>query len=267
MTINKKPTVGLGILSWKAHKTIRKTLASYQQENLFSLFNQSLIYFNDIDDKDREIADENGLSCAGGPNIGIFGGIKKIATHLESMDYILFLQNDCPMVENHTEMQRQLSSAIQLLEEGKINMMRMRHRWKVGEGFDLHKYLRYFGVTELHPDFRFEETDVQREAPPEAPLKKLRRLLRPKKARKLLGMGIYLEKNPLLIHPGLIQKENGIFIVDSSIIPFTEQSFLIGKGFISTLIDYVERYPRNRTLNGFQSIKIALNVNYWKKWE
>lgn len=265
MITNKKPTIGLGILSWKAHETIRKTLASYQQENLFSLFDQSLIYFNDIGEEDRKIAKEAGLLCTGGVNTGIFGGMEEIAKHLSSMDYILFLQNDCPVIEDNNETRRQLSEAIHLLEEGKIDMMRMRHRWKVGEGFDLHKYLRYFGVAELHPDFSFEETGIQKKELPETLLKKIRRLLRPRKAKKLLGKCVYLEKEPHLIYPKSIRKENNIFIMDSSILPFTEQSFLIGKEFISTLIDHVKAHPSNRTLNGFQSMEIALNGNYWKK--
>lgn len=264
MTTTKKPTIGLGILSWEAHKTIRQTLASYQQENLFSLFDQSLIYFNDIGKEDRKIAAENGLPCAGGPNLGIFGGMKGIAKYLEDMDYILFLQNDCPMVEGYEEMHRQLSTAIRLLEEGRIDMMRIRHRWKVGEGFDLHKYLRYFGVSELHPNFSLEETGISKEELPETHLKKIRRILRPRKAKKLQGMSAYLEQKPHLVHPHIIEKTDNVFIVDSSAIPFSEQPFLIGRNFLNTLFDYVEKHPRSRTANGFQTMEVPLNVAFWK---
>ena len=77
------PKIGLGILSWRAHETIRKTLANYIEIRLFDLFDQSLIYFNDICDEDRTIADEAGIPYEGGPNSGIFGGMKALAHHLD----------------------------------------------------------------------------------------------------------------------------------------------------------------------------------------
>jgi len=264
MTQQEKIKVGVGILSWRAHETIRQTLLSYEQEKLFSLFDQSILYFNDLCEEDKRMANEFKVPFAGGENLGIFEGMRAIAKQLDSMDYILFLQNDCPMVENHEELKRQLAEAIALLEEGTIDMIRMRHRWKVGEGFDLAKYLRYFGVSELNESFSFEETGIQRETLPDSLAKKLRRTFRPSKAKKLLGMSVYLEKNPHLIHPRFIQGEGDTFIVDSAVIPFTEQPFLIGKKILSQLFDYVEKHPRSRTLNGFQTMEIPLNDSFWK---
>ena len=265
MIAGGKHKIGLGILSWRAHETIRKTLTNYNDTRLFELFDQSLIYFNDICDEDRKIAEEAGLSCEGGPNIGIFGGMKALAKHLSEMDYILFLQNDCPAAADHDPIKRELDIAVDLLQSGQADMIRMRHRWEVGEGFDLHKYLRYFGVKKLHPDFNFEQTGIRQEELPETVNKKILRMMRPGKAKKLIGMSVYLETNPLLRFPAYIQKEGESFIIDSSVIPFTEQSFLIGKAFMNQLFDYVEENPRKRTLNGFQSMEIALNVDYWKK--
>jgi hypothetical protein len=259
-----KNTIGLGILSWRAHNTLRQTLASYEQENLFSLVDESVIYFNDICDADIEIAQAADLQYAGGKNSGIFGGMQNLAQRLNS-SYLLFLQNDCPLAESRESIHQQLNQAVELLENNKIDMMRLRHRWKVGEGFDLHKYLRYFGVKELHPDFDFEDTGVNKKELPDSILKKLRRFFRPSKAKKLIGKSVYLEKNPHLTHPRFIEKEGNIFIVDSSVLPFTEQSFLIGRHFMASLMDYVEQHPKQRTLNGFQSMEIALNVPYWKK--
>ena len=46
--------ISLAILSWKAHDTIRKTLNSYNKENLLSLFDESFIYFNQISEEDKQ---------------------------------------------------------------------------------------------------------------------------------------------------------------------------------------------------------------------
>jgi hypothetical protein len=259
------PKIGLGILSWRAHETIRKTLSNYNKNGLFELFDQTLIYFNDLCDEDRSIAEEAGIPYEGGANSGIFGGMKALAHHLKEMDYILFLQNDCPAAVDHDAIKHELDRSIGLLQSGTADVVRMRHRWQVGEGFDLHKYLRYFGISKLNTHFNYDQTGIRKEEVPETLEKKIRRLLRPGKAKKLLGMSVYLEENPELLYPYYIRKIGETFIIDSSVIPFTEQSFLIGKEFMSQLFDFVDKNPRKRTLNGFQSMEIALNVPFWGK--
>lgn len=264
-TGSSRPTIGIGILSWRAHDTLRKALSSYQQANLFSLFDQALLYFNDPCETDADIARSFGLSFKGGPNSGIAGGMKGLIENLNTSDYLLLLQNDCPLVETYETARHRLLEALELLQNHKIDLMRLRHRWNVGEGFDLHKYLRYHGVKKLDPNFDFSQTGVKPEELPDGILKKVRRLLRPFKARKLIGMSVYLEREPHLIHPKYIQKEGDVFIVDSSVMPFTDQSFLTSATFIKQLMRVVDANPKKRTLNDFQTPEISLNGSYWKK--
>ena len=63
--------ISLAILSWKAHDTIKKTLNSYNKENLFSLFDESFIYFNQISEEDKQLAKEYNINYKGSPeNLG-----------------------------------------------------------------------------------------------------------------------------------------------------------------------------------------------------
>jgi hypothetical protein len=260
-----RPTVGLGILSWKGHFTLRKTLDSYRVSGLFNLFDRNLIYFNDLCEADKKIAEEYGLEYTGGPNVGIAAGTENLARGL-CTDYVLLLQNDCPVAEGPDSIRSQMEYAIHLLESGRVNQMRMRHRWHAGEGFDLHKFLRYFGVQKLDPQFNFNETGVSSAELADSSLKRLRRLLRPEKAGKLSGMCVYLEKNPHERFPAVIRKEGPVYIVDSSALTFTEQSFLIGRDFfLNVLMQYVNTHPSPRTIRGFQVPERCLNCRWWKK--
>ena len=79
------PDVGLGILSWRAHRTLRRTLRTLADADMFSLFGESLIYFQEMCGEDRAIAREFNLRTVGGDaNIGIRGGMKTLAESLQS---------------------------------------------------------------------------------------------------------------------------------------------------------------------------------------
>jgi hypothetical protein len=77
-------TCGLAIISWRSWDTLIATLESYRGVGLVSHFDRSLIYFQDISERDRQIAAQFKLACGGGPNCGIADGMgnaaKKLAT-------------------------------------------------------------------------------------------------------------------------------------------------------------------------------------------
>ncbi|MEJ2660668.1 MAG: hypothetical protein P8Z73_08095, partial [Desulfobacteraceae bacterium] len=93
----KKPTLGLSILSWRAWNTLEASLKSHKEAGLFQHFDKSLIFFQDLCDKDMQIAGKYGLEYIGGPNCGIGEGMRRAADHLGT-DYVLFLENDCPTI-------------------------------------------------------------------------------------------------------------------------------------------------------------------------
>jgi hypothetical protein len=139
-----KPTLGLSILSWRSWNTLEASLKTHRDAGLFEHFDKSLIFFQDLCDRDKQIAEAYRLEFTGGPNCGIGEGMRRAARFLGT-DYVLFLENDCPTIASPQQVQRELTLAVDYLEKGIIDIMRLRSRLYPGEGFcDPMKYLRYY---------------------------------------------------------------------------------------------------------------------------
>lgn len=257
--------IGLGILSYRAHQTLKKTLSSLEQHNAFSFFDDSVIYFNDFCDRDREIADDFSLRAVGGPNLG-FSAQEQLAEHLDA-DYIVLIQNDCPLVEDLPELKKQLTKAVELLEASQIDIMRLRHQWLVGEGFwDVAKYTRFYNVACVNNKFIAKEHGLDGVDIKNSFIKYIKKYFRPLKARRLIGRSVYIEQFPEKLFPKFIKKIDDVFIVDSQCIDYTEQSFLIHKDFfLNTICKYINENPKKRTLHGFQVPEIILNCLWWRR--
>ncbi|MBN1783680.1 MAG: hypothetical protein JW812_01805 [Alphaproteobacteria bacterium] len=265
-----KPTIGLGILSWKAHETLRKTLTSYKKEKLTSLFDENIIYFSDISNADKKIAKEFGFKAVGGKNKGIAVGTENLAKAFKT-DYILIVQNDNNLVEKLDFSKKHLREAIEILNTKQADLVRMRHRWRVGEGFaDVIKYLKFYPAHQKDSDFIPAEHGVNPKAYKDTFRKKIRRLTRPFKTHEVKGRSLFIEKNPHKIFPDVIQKKENFFIVDSSVIHFSDQCFLTSKDFfLNVLMKYVNENPtssrRNkRTNNNFTAPETSLNGSWWR---
>ena len=232
--------------------------------NLFNLFNENFIYFNEISDLDKKIAKKYNIDFKGCKNnLGFYGGLKNVIFEAKN-EYVLVLQNDCNLVENIFECNKQISKAIQLLQNNTINIMRLRSRFNVGEGFsDVYKYLKYYKLNEPDTEFfkynNINDYNIYNKT-------RFFRCLRFLKKRQMIGRSLYIEKYPEKLFPKYIKKvDDEIFIVDSSVINFTEQSFLISKSFFNILMQYIDNHLNNRTLHGFQVSEIILNCNWWRK--
>ena len=85
--------LSIGLLSWKAHETLRRTLESYARARLAANAAEFKVFFNEISDADRALAAEFGVECCGDRrNLGIWGGMDACAKAL-SGDVVLLLQN------------------------------------------------------------------------------------------------------------------------------------------------------------------------------
>ena len=187
---HRAPTTGLNILSWRSWKTLDAALNTHQAAGLFDHFDKSLIFFQDLCDRDVEIADKYGLDYTGGPNCGIGEGMRNAANYLGT-DYVLFLENDCPTIATPQEVRRELSLAIEYLESGIIDIMRLRSRLYPGEGFsDPMKYLRYYPPRDPEPS-----VDIQAFITP-AWKRWLRWIFKPYNIHLMKGRSLYVEKYP-----------------------------------------------------------------------
>ena len=238
-------STSIGILSWKAHDTLSRTLDSYARADLKSLFDEAVIHFNARSAEDDALAAHYGWTPAGDErNLGLLGGTEALAREMRG-EFVLMLQNDCPLCVPADEAAASLAAARDLLASGRADIVRCRHRWNPGQGFsDVSNYLKYY-----RPGGR----------------KTLRGLLRPFKAKRMIGRSLYFEKRPDLIFPRHVTKVGDFFIADSSVINFTDQPFFIRRDFLLRLVDWAKAHPKKRTLNGFQVLELNLNCAWWRR--
>lgn len=259
-------SIGIGVLSWKAHQTLTASLQSYQDNGFLDLFDEKMIYFSDMGDEDISVAKRFKWRYSGGENKGIAEGMKRLAEALEC-DYILLLQNDNPIIEEGAFAIEHIKSAVSLLRSGACDLVRMRHRWQVGEGFvDAWKYLRYYPANTVASEFIPSFHGVNERHYEDGFGKKLRRLCRPIKAKRLRGRSIFTEANPEQIYPDLIARKDDFLIIDSSILHFTDQCLLISRDlWLNTFVPFIDAArPSTRSSNGFKAPELAINGKWWR---
>ncbi len=255
-------TIGVGILSWKSHKTLEKSLQSYEEIGFKDFFDEVKIIFQEVSKEDKELAkkygyDYVGLDC----NIGIQGGHRCIYENLTT-DYVLVLENDNPVVESRNVTYERLLESILLLNNKTIDIMRLRHRWNFGEGFSLDKYLNFFEVKEFHKKYSYIKI---KHSIINNLLKSINRIFRPEKAKRLAGYSLYCEKEPEKLFPKDIKKiGNELYSVKSSILTWTNQSVLLSRSLYGFLLDYADKNPSSRAANGFQDLEKPLNSKWWR---
>lgn len=252
-------TVGVGILSWKSHKTLEKSLQSYEEIGLKDFFDEVKIIFQEISEDDKKLAEKYGYDYVGiEKNVGIQEGHVLICENLKT-DYVLVLENDNPVVENRETVYRRLLLALELLENNTIDIMRLRHRWNFGEGFGLGKYLNFFNIKQLHQKYNYLK-------PKNNLIKYLKKFLRPDKAQRLAGYSLYCEEFPDRLFPKYIDKlDDELYAVSSNIMTWTNQSVLLKRELYKQLLEYANEHPSSRNANGFQDLEKPLNCKWWRK--
>ena len=238
--------LSLGMLSWRAHETLRKTLSSYV--HLVPLVDEAVIYFNAITDEDRKIASEFGFRAEGThENLGILGGTLALARNLHG-DKVILVQNDNPVNVPQDMLARRLAAAHSLLDGGMADMVRLRDRFDHSFS-DEDKYMRYW------PGEGCRDTLCLR----------LRRMMRPAKAKRMAARAPSVLKDPSTTHPDIFKRVGDAFIGDSSLIDYSDQPFLTSRQLISELLEWADRNKANTsTLNGMPVPEIVINKHGWR---
>lgn len=265
LSLKLNGTVGVGILSWKSHKTLEKSLQSYEKIGFKNFFDEVKIIFQEISDEDKKLAEKYGYDYVGiEKNVGIQGGHNLICENLDT-DYILVLENDNPIVEPLDIVNRRLLTSLKLLENDTIDIMRLRHRWNFGEGFSLEKYLNFFRIQNIHENYNYIEIKNSFII---NMFKYIKRILRPEKAKRLAGYSLYCEKYPEIIFPQYIKKlDEELYCVSSTIMTWTNQSVLLKRVLYKKLLDFANEHPSSRAANGFQDLEKPLNSKWWRSQE
>jgi hypothetical protein len=128
----------IGVLSWKARKTLVNTLESYRKFGLDQMDDDKHIFFQEIEDEDKRIADEYGYQAHGIPiNIGIAAGYKSLV-ELATGDLFLFLENDWELIESPTDI---LYDAAERLRNNVVDVCRLRSTRNPGEPLWSRQYM------------------------------------------------------------------------------------------------------------------------------
>ncbi|HUN00984.1 MAG: hypothetical protein B7X12_06435 [Halothiobacillus sp. 20-53-49] len=249
------PELGLCILSWRNHEKLRVTLDSYRRQGLFRFFSEARILFQEATAEDYVIAEEFDLSALGlESNVGIEQGWAYLLNHMNSR-YIVFLENDCPLIEPEAVVAHELNQGVRLLDRGIVDVYRLRSKEHPGAKFqNCTKYQRYYPVAN------------EPYSPSQSLMRTLRRWVRPKKAQRLIGSAPYCIHDATQRHPQLKQHTDDVIIVPSAYLNWTNQSVLFSRTWMQgVLLARVRSHPSHRSINGFQDIEMALNCDWWRQ--
>lgn len=237
----------VGVLSWKAHDTLRKTLSSYR--HLLPLVDEAVVFFNSISDEDRGIAREFGFRDEGSSeNLGILGGTLSLVRHLHG-DVVMLLQNDNPINVSSDTLAKRIASARSLIDDGVADIVRMRDRFDPTFS-DRMKYLRYW------PDENGCDTLKLR----------VRRFLRPFKALRMAGRAPDVLQNPSVRHSRIFSDVSGAFVSDSRYVNYSDQPLMVRRSLILELLEWADAHKQGRrTLNGLAVPEIIINGAYWRR--
>ena len=240
----------IGILSWKGYDSLYNSLKSYEKYGLNSLTNSKFLCLPEYSSRGIELAEEFGYNpILFKRNIGILNGFKNLVLKMPDGP-VLLLENDLLLVENSKITFALLKQSLEHLYKYNAAQVRLRSIKDPGEPFHaINKYNNYWGY---------------------GTLKKLKRLFRPMKAKKLIGTGIYIEKDPHLKFSKYISKlKDNSYLITSEIMNWSNLAIMVDKNFfLKVIIREAEITNSKKKINGFKNIEIELNKNWWrkKKW-
>ncbi len=244
-----KLSFAIGVLSWKGYDSLENVLNSYKENGLSNMTDHKFVCLPEYTDEGISIVNKyNYKPILVKENLGILGGFKKLAEEMPKGP-ILLLENDLELVENKKEIYSQLQKSINLLNEHRLIQVRLRSRKDPGEPFvGLSKYKKYWSDNLIS---------------------KIKRHLRPFKARKLIGTSTYYFDEPEKMHPHIIKKiYKGFYLVPSSVLTWANLAILVDRDvYLKTIINRAEQTKSKKHINGFKNIEIELNNSWWRKNE
>jgi hypothetical protein len=243
--------IGVVFLTWRAPDTLGQSLERFSEALAVQSFGDAVVFCQEMTEADSQMAESYGFRAVGNEkNVGILGGMKS-AVEASRSENILYLECDCLLVDGVPNTASTLETAASAIKSGELDVMRLRSLKSPGLDYTPYKHLRYW------PDADRQDSLA----------KKLRRLLRPAKARKLIGEGCLVHPQAEEVFPRYIKRlPNGHYCIDSEVLNWTNQSIMFRKDwFLNTIIPYAEAHPSSRTVNGFQDLEKELNSSWWRQ--
>jgi hypothetical protein len=249
--------LSVGVLSYRAHLTLRRALELHQRAGLPALAGEFFVYFNALCAEDERIAQDFGVDhCGSRDNLGIYGGFRGIAERA-TRPYVVILENDIVPLGG-ADIAGCLQSCLSDMLTHGIKVFALHSRAKPGQGRIWRKYVRCFPVHDpINDEIEAQKLPV---------LARLRMLAEHGYFSKFRGTAIYAEKHPERAQPKAIKRlASGNYLTDSRFRNWTNQSLLVERDFfIKTICRFVEEHPDLRLVNGHQDIERSLNSWRWR---
>jgi len=253
------------MLGWRAQETTCNTLSTYARARLYDTAGEFFAHFNQFSETDRRVAEKFGIRAIGSPeNLGIWGAMDAMADAAKG-DYLLFLQDDHPVVVSPEETEKWISGSVDLLRRNRADVVLLSHRFDSGDHAGCGHYFKYFHVRELDPRVDPAERHLPPDYARDTLARRLRRFFRPFAKWRKLGNVMTLELHPEKVVPKYIWREGDFIVNDSFIRPFSETPFMISKRLYRELSAWGKAHPRKDTILGFQILEIVLNVRWWRR--
>lgn len=247
--------LGLGILSWKGYDSLKASLATYNRIGMLGLFDEVVAYLPEAAEPGPSICWAAGVRPVEvDRNDGILAGFEGLARSMAA-DIVLLVENDCPVIVERQEAERQILHARWLIEEGSARIVRLRSLAEPGEAFTTReKFHRYFPAQDADGPTRLRAA--------------LRRFLRPKRARRALGESV-LHDQKLAAERGIARFDaEGFGLTTSRHIPWTNQSVMMQRtDFLQSVIEVAKAAETRRRVNGAKNIEIEMNAPHWRETE
>ena len=247
--------ISAGILSWGAPRTVANTLRQYG--SFPRRFSEFKIFFQEMSDADRAVADAAGVPYEGrAENVGIQAGMRWVVEGLTG-EYVLYLENDFILDVPEEEAVAELSRALEWIRSGRVDIVRLRSRFNPGEPLIApRKYSEVFTPADIDPRFRLY--GQIRKAHP------LVRWLRPFKSRRAAARAAYVEREPERLFPGIFAREPEGLVTSSRYLNWTNNPVLLRRDLFLRIADYADAHPSRRTVGGFPDFEKPLNCRWWR---
>jgi len=260
MTDDPLAALTIGVLSYRAHRTLERTLASHRASGLFELPDRYFVYFNAFGGADRRLAERWHVEAVGEPaNSGIYGGFKGVAEAART-PYVLILENDIMSLEGPERTAACLRRALVDMRGEGIRAFCLRSPERPGQGKSgAEKFVRAFGVEEpLTPDFRPQSAGWW---------DRLAMRRKHLTLERFIGKAIYVEARPERRFPRAWRRlPSGNLVTTSRYRQWSNQAVLVERKFLlDVVLPRVDQHPDPRKINGAQDIERALNRPWWRR--
>jgi len=253
--LTDKLPIGVGLLSWRAPRTIDNTLSQYG--DFKSYFAEFRAFFQECSSDDEAVALKYGVDYIGRrDNVGIQAGMRWVVENLRS-EIVLYLENDFNLLVGAGEAAGELKKALEWICRGDVDIVRLRSLFRPGEPCgDPEKYSSVYLPKDVDPRFEHPERLGRGNA--------IVRLFRPFKCRRIAARSAYVERAPEKRFPRIFRRDDIGLITTSSHLNWTNNPVLIRRDLFLRIADYADAHPSHRTVGGFQDFEKPLNCRWWR---